>query len=200
MTCAESSQPIDPARLPRHIAIIMDGNGRWARRRMLPRVAGHREGVRAVDRVVTRCRELGVQALTLYSFSSENWRRPREEISALWGLLAEYLERELGRMLREGIRFNTIGHIQDLPGFAQGIVRRAEETTRNEREMVLTLALSYGSRQELVDACRRVAREVRAGRLEPEGVNAEVLEQYLETAGLPPVDLLIRTSGEQRLS
>ncbi len=196
----DASSMIDLARLPRHIAVIMDGNGRWAKKRLLPRIAGHREGVKAVDRVVSHCRKLGIEALTLYSFSAENWSRPREEIGALWDILAEYLRRELDRMLREDIRFNTIGHIHELPEFAQRIVADAQEKTKERRGMILTLALSYGARQEILDAARALASRAKEGLLEPSEIDAPVFESYLNTAPLPEVDLLIRTSGELRIS
>ena len=191
---------IDLARLPRHIGIIMDGNGRWAKKRFLPRIAGHREGVKAVDRVVAHARRMGVKALTLYSFSLENWSRPREEVDALMSILAEYLERELRRMLREGIRFNAIGHLEDLPAFAQKMVSDAMRDTAEQQGMVLTLALSYGSRREIVDAARALAREAAAGELDPEDIEETDLARHLYTATLPELDLLIRTSGELRLS
>ncbi|MBI3127169.1 MAG: isoprenyl transferase [Candidatus Tectomicrobia bacterium] len=191
---------VDLGRLPRHIGIIMDGNGRWAKKRFLPRIAGHREGVKAVDRVVAHARRMGVQALTLYSFSLENWSRPREEVEALMGILAEYLERELRRMLREGIRFNAIGHLEDLPPFAQKMVADAMRDTADQRGMVLTLALSYGSRREIADAARALAREAAAGKLDPEDIDEADLARHLYTANLPELDLLIRTSGELRLS
>ena len=191
---------IDLARLPRHIGIIMDGNGRWAKKRFLPRIAGHREGVKAVDRVVAHARRMGVKALTLYSFSLENWSRPREEVDALMSILAEYLERELRRMLREGIRFNAIGHLEDLPSFAQKMVSDAMRDTAEQQGMVLTLALSYGSRREIVDAARALAREAAAGELDPEDIEETDLARHLYTATLPELDLLIRTSGELRLS
>jgi undecaprenyl diphosphate synthase len=191
---------IDLGRLPRHIGIIMDGNGRWAKKRFLPRIAGHREGVKAVDRVVAHARRMGVKALTLYSFSLENWSRPREEVDALMGILAEYLERELRRMLREGIRFNAIGHLEDLPPFAQKMVADAMRDTASQGGMVLTLALSYGARREIADAARALAREAAAGKLDPEDIEEADLARHLYTAGLPDLDLLIRTSGELRLS
>ncbi|OGL62450.1 MAG: di-trans,poly-cis-decaprenylcistransferase [Candidatus Tectomicrobia bacterium RIFCSPLOWO2_12_FULL_69_37] len=191
---------VDLARLPRHIGIIMDGNGRWAKKRFLPRIAGHREGVKAVDRVVAHARRMGVKALTLYSFSLENWSRPREEVDALMGILAEYLERELRRMLREGIRFNAIGHLEDLPPFAQKMVADAMRDTAAQQGMVLTLALSYGSRREIADAARALAREAAAGKLDPEDIEEADLARHLYTAALPELDLLIRTSGELRLS
>ncbi|MEK6710964.1 MAG: isoprenyl transferase [Nitrospinota bacterium] len=191
---------IDLGRLPRHIGIIMDGNGRWAKKRFLPRIAGHREGVKAVDRVVAHARRLGVKALTLYSFSLENWSRPREEVDALMGILAEYLERELRRMLREGIRFNAIGHVEDLPPFALKMVQSAMRDTASQQGMVLTLALSYGARREIADAARALAREAAAGKLDPEDIDEADVARHLYTAGLPELDLLIRTSGELRLS
>ena len=140
---------IDLKQLPRHVAIIMDGNGRWAKRRLLPRIVGHREGVKAVDRVVAHARRMGIKALTLYSFSLENWSRPREEVDALMGILSEYLQKELQRMLREDIRFNAIGHLDDLPPAAREMVDRTMAETADRQGMVLTLALSYGSRLEL---------------------------------------------------
>ena len=191
---------IDLERLPRHIGVIMDGNGRWAQKRFLPRVAGHREGVKSVDKVVAHARRIGVKALTLYSFSLENWNRPKDEVDALMDILADYLERELQRMLREGIRFNTIGHEEDLPLFAQEIVRRVREQTADQDGMVLTLALSYGARREITDAARAVSKEVQKGILQPEEIDESDIERHLYTADLPKLDLLIRTSGELRLS
>ena len=191
---------IDLARLPRHVGIIMDGNGRWAKKRFLPRIAGHREGVKAVDRVVSHARRMGIKALTLYSFSSENWNRPRSEIDALMEILGEYLKRELRRMIREDIRFNAIGHLEELPEFAQDIIRSSMAETAQRQGMVLTLALSYGSRQEIVAAAKKIACEVRAGKIEPENVEESDIARFLYTADLPELDLLIRTSGEIRLS
>jgi undecaprenyl diphosphate synthase len=191
---------IDLTRLPGHIGIIMDGNGRWAKKRLLPRIAGHREGVKAVDRIVSHASRMGVKALTLYSFSMENWSRPRDEVNALMEILAEYLERELSRILSEGIRFNTIGHIEDLPLFAQDWVKRAMEETADGEGMVLTLALSYSSRREIADAAQNLAREVLAGKISPDDIDEGEISRNLYTADLPELDLLIRTSGELRLS
>lgn len=191
---------IDLARLPRHVGIIMDGNGRWARKRMLPRIAGHREGVKTVDRIVSHASRLGIKALTLYSFSLENWSRPREEVNALMEILVEFLERELNRILREGIRFNVIGHIDDLPHFAQDRVRRAIEETADRNGMILTLALSYSARREIADAAQALAREALAGKMLPEDIDESDIARNLYTADLPELDLLIRTSGELRLS
>jgi undecaprenyl diphosphate synthase len=191
---------IDPARLPRHIAVIMDGNGRWATRHRRPRIFGHRAGVETVDRIVTFCRELGVAYLTLYSFSAENWGRPKDEVGALMGILKEYLKKELSRMIREGIRFNTIGDIAQLPDFAREAVEEAAERTRDEKGMTLTLALSYGSRQEIVAGVRKIAARIASGELSPDAVDETLLSASLDTAAMPDPDLMIRTSGEQRIS
>jgi undecaprenyl diphosphate synthase len=191
---------IDKGKLPRHIAIVMDGNGRWAQRRFLPRNAGHRAGVRTVDDVVTTARKLGISCLTLYALSTENWARPRQEIRALMGILRMYLRKELKRMVRENIRFNTIGRIQDLPEPVRDLlIDTMAETSQNDG-MLLTLALSYGSRTEIIDAVKGVIHAVQRGELDPEEITPAAFDNYLYTAGLPDPDLLIRTGGERRLS
>jgi undecaprenyl diphosphate synthase len=190
---------IDLNNLPRHIAIIMDGNGRWAKSRRLPRIAGHREGVRSVDVIITACRELGVGAVTLYAFSEENWNRPSMEIRALWEILREYLRKEIDRMMREKIRFKTIGAIENLPANAQRMIEESESRTAENDGMVLTLALSYGSRQEIVRAAQLVAEAAGRGDIRAEDI-PHLFEQYLYTADIPDPDLLIRTSGEVRIS
>ena len=191
---------IDLKRLPRHIAIIMDGNGRWAKKRMLPRVEGHRRGVKTVDKIVTLCTEMHIEALTLYSFSDENWNRPRSEIDALMKILDQYLNKELDRMMRENIRFNTIGRTHELPPSIQKLIRHSEDVTRNNDGLILTLALSYGGRQEIVDATKNIVRQVQEGSLSIEDIDFPVLESSLYTHDLPELDLLIRTSGEKRIS
>jgi len=191
---------IDPKRLPRHIAIIMDGNGRWAQKNRLPRVEGHRRGVKTVDKIVTLCTEMHIEALTLYSFSDENWNRPRTEIEALMKILDQYLNRELERMKRENIRFNTIGRIHELPPAIQKLIRHAADYTRSNDGLVLTLALSYGGRQEIIDAVRTIAKQVQEGVLPIEDIDFPVMESCLYTHDLPDPDLLIRTSGEKRIS
>ena len=191
---------IDPKRLPRHIAIIMDGNGRWAKKKMLPRVEGHRRGVKTVDKMVSLCTEMHIEALTLYSFSDENWNRPRTEIEALMKILDQYLHRELERMKRENIRFNTIGRIHELPPAIQKLVRHAEDFTRDNDGLILTLALSYGGRQEIIDAVKKIAKQVQEGSLPIEDIDFPVMESSLYTHDLPEPDLLIRTSGEKRIS
>lgn len=188
------------AEIPRHVAIIMDGNGRWAKKRHLPRLAGHRAGVRPVRETVRACDELGVKALTLYAFSVENWNRPRAEINGLMQALKDTLRREQPELDENNVSLRTIGRIGDLPS---GVRRQIDRTTRALAEntgMVLNLALSYGGRPEIVDATRRIAEDVRAGRLDPADIDEAAIAERLYTAGLPDPDLLIRTSGELRVS
>ena len=193
-------EKIDLAQIPQHIAIIMDGNGRWAKKNSLPRIQGHWEGVKSVDRIVSLSRKLGIQALTLYSFSDENWNRPSVEINALMKILDYYLNKELARMKNENIRFNTIGQVEDLPKEIQKIITRAIDFTKNCNGMILTLALSYGGRQEILNAVRQIAVKVVSGELRIDDINYSVFENYLHTNTLPDLDLLIRTSGEMRVS
>lgn len=188
------------ASLPRHIAIIMDGNGRWAVGRDLPRVMGHRQGAESVRRIVTECARLGVEALTLYSFSSENWKRPAEEIDALMLLCEEYLASQRQELLDNGIRFRTIGRVGDLPASVRDALAETTEATAAGKRMTLVLALNYGSRQEITDAVRTIAEEVRTGRLEPDAIDEATVAAHLDTAGLPDPDLLVRTAGEMRVS
>jgi undecaprenyl diphosphate synthase len=191
---------IDKGKLPRHIAIVMDGNGRWAQRRVLPRHAGHRAGVVAVDAVVTTACKLGIPCLTLYALSTENWSRPRQEIRALMGILRIYLRKEIRRMVRENIRFNAIGRLRDLPRSVQGLLSETMLQTSQNDGMVFTLALSYGSRTEIVDAVQRLTLAVQRGGVRPDEITPALFSSFLYTAGLPDPDLLIRTGGEQRLS
>jgi len=185
---------------PRHLAIIMDGNGRWAQARNLPRIAGHRRGVEVVRKVVEDCRELGIEYLTLYAFSSENWGRPSDEVSALMGLLSRYLNSELKSMLKNGIRLRVIGETSRLPAPIQKVLDDTIAKTRDNTAMTLTLSLSYSGRNELVRACRALAQQVRDGKLEPEAIDEAAVDGALDTAGVPDPDLLIRTSGEVRIS
>jgi undecaprenyl diphosphate synthase len=192
---------LDPTRpVPRHVAIICDGNGRWARRQGLPRVAGHRAGVESVRAVVRACSELGVEVLTLYAFSTENWKRPPDEVEALWQLLLQVLDRDLEELDRNGVRVRVIGRRDSLSVPVRAAVGVAEEQTASNGGLTLVLAINYGGRQEIADAARRLAAEVCAGRLAPDRIDPQVLETHLETAGLPDPDLVIRPSGEQRLS
>lgn len=186
--------------LPKHIAIIMDGNGRWAKKRGLPRVAGHRKGVEAVRNVVEACSELGIAVLTLYTFSTENWNRPEEEVSALMKLLLRTLEKEIEDLDKNNVKLMTIGELDRLQrGTAEGLRAGVARTAKNTG-LILNLALSYGSREEIVHAVRRIAREVKQERIDPDAIDSGVISNSLYTAGLPDPDLLIRTSGELRLS
>ena len=186
--------------VPRHVAIIMDGNGRWAKARGLPRAAGHRQGAEAARKVLRAAGEAGVECLTLYAFSSENWRRPEDEIADLMGLLRFYIGKELDALHREGIRLVILG---DHKAFQDDVARMIDaavaRTSANDR-MTLAIALNYGARAELAQAARRVAARVEAGEIPAEAVDEAAIEAELDTAGLPPLDLLIRTSGEHRLS
>ena len=186
--------------LPRHVAIIMDGNGRWAERRGLPRTAGHRAGVGAVKRVVTAAADAGVEYLTLYAFSVENWGRPKREISALMRLLYQTTKRELREMADNNVRLITTGDIDALPASQREAVREAIARTEKNTGLVLNLALNYGGRSEIIGAVRRIARDVAAGTLDPDTIDEKVFAAHLQTDGLPDPDLLIRTSGERRLS
>jgi undecaprenyl diphosphate synthase len=189
---------IDLDRLPQHLAIIMDGNGRWAKRRRLPRIAGHRAGIRAVRQAVEACARLGVPYLTLYAFSIENWKRPHTEIKLLMGLLREYLKKEIGELNRRNIRLEVIGRIQELPKPVLQDLQNALDRTRPNTGMRLILALNYGARAELVDAVNELlARSRSDGSVT---VDEALLSAHLYTRGLPDPDLLIRTSGELRLS
>ena len=188
------------ASVPRHVAIIMDGNGRWAQQRRLPRVAGHRAGAEAVRRTLQAAADSGVEVLTLYAFSSENWRRPDEEISDLKGLMRYYLERELNRLIREGVKLRLIGDYRAFGDeMATQLEAAVEKTSANSR-LTLVVALNYGSRRELAEVASKLASRAAAGELEPEAIDEAAIEAELDTAGLPQLDLLIRTSGEVRLS
>ncbi len=189
---------IDPGRLPSHIAIIMDGNGRWAKKRHLPRIAGHRAGIRGVRKTVEACALLRVPYLTLYAFSAENWKRPRTEITLLMRLLREYLKKETAELNQRNIRLAVIGRIHELPKPVQHDLETAIEKTRNNTGLRLTLALNYGARSELVDAVREILAEVKIGG--DIAIDEAALSRRLYTRELPDPDLLIRTSGEMRLS
>lgn len=190
---------LDPQRLPRHIAVIMDGNGRWAQKRHLPRVAGHRAGTQSARSTIETCARLHVEALTLYAFSVENWRRPKAEIEFLMSLLREYIRKETPLLQRNNIRMRFLGRPQDLPPAVQRDTREATDALAGNTGMVLSIALNYGGRAEIVDAMNSVLR-LRNGHKPPEPVTEDELARHLYTADLPDPDLLIRTSGEMRVS
>jgi len=191
---------IDFTRLPRHVAIIMDGNGRWARLRHKRRVEGHRAGIASVRDVVETSARLGLQVLTLYAFSIENWKRPKTEVSTLMGLLKRYLRMELDTLLRNNIRFQVIGRMGELPGDVQDELNRGMEKTRGQSGLLFNIALNYGGRAEITDAVRRLVTDVMANGRDPGRIDERALSSYLYTAGQPDPDLLIRTSGEMRVS
>jgi undecaprenyl diphosphate synthase len=185
---------------PRHIAIIMDGNGRWARQRSLPRQAGHRAGVKPVRQVVEQCAQLGVEVLTLFAFSSENWQRPAEEVRGLMSLFVEALDREVEELDRNGIRLKFIGDLDSLNPVLLERIRAAEFKTLQNTRMTLVIAVAYGGRWDLAQAAQRMAAEVADGKLQLGEINSQRLSSYLALAGLPELDLLIRSGGEQRVS
>ena len=191
---------IDPNRLPKHIAVIMDGNGRWAKQRGKPRIAGHREGSESVKAIIDTCARMGIQAVTLYAFSTENWKRPRSEVSGLMQMLKRVLRRELETVHKNNIRFRPIGDIDGLGPDVRGELEAAVEKTKDNTGMVMNVALNYGSRAEITEACRRAARQVMDRGDSLEKLSEADIERNLYTYGLPEVDLLIRTSGEMRIS
>ena len=186
--------------MPRHIAIIMDGNGRWAKSRGLPRAAGHERGVEALRRTVEAAGKMGIEYLTLFSFSTENWRRPAEEVNALFGLLRAYVKRDLARLKAEGVRVRIIGSRENVPADILELIGKAERDTQDNRGGNLTIAFNYGGREEIVRAAQGLARQVAEGTLTPDEIDADKFAGALDTSVLPDPDLLIRTSGEARIS
>ncbi len=191
---------IDFSRLPRHVAVIMDGNGRWAKLRHKPRVEGHRAGIAAVRDSVETSARLGLEVLTLYAFSVENWKRPKAEVATLMGLLKRYLRMELDTLLRNDIRFQVIGRIDDLPDDVKRELERGIEKTRNSKGLLFNIALNYSGRAEIADAVKRLAAEVASGVRDVATIDERAISNHLYTAGQPDPDLLIRTSGELRIS
>ncbi len=185
------------SQLPKHVAIIMDGNGRWACKRGLDRISGHQEGMKSVKSVIKTAHELGLQAVTLYAFSVQNWKRPQSEVKSLMNLLKEYLLKEGHRFIEKGIRLRAIGRISDLPPDVRDVLNYFIENSKDNSGLTVTLALSYGGREEIVDATKRIISE---GKIKPKDLTEELFSQYLYTEDLPELDLLIRTSGEMRIS
>ena len=191
---------LDPDRMPKHVAIIMDGNGRWARKRLLNRINGHEKGAEAVRTIVQTARKLNIAALTLYAFSTENWQRPQHEISGLMLLLRRFLASERQTMIDNEIRLNTIGQIERLPKAVRDNLKAVMDATANNKKMVLNLALSYGARTEIVEMVKQIASKAQQDALDPAEITSETIADHLYTRGMPDVDLLIRTSGEMRIS
>lgn len=186
--------------IPRHVAIIMDGNGRWATKRGLPRSAGHRAGMEALRDLITASSELGIKALTLYAFSTENWKRPRDEVGTLFSLVVEYFNREISELHEKGVRIRVLGDMSRVPQKARAALMRAEDMTHDNRGLKLNLAINYGARAELVRAARALAEDVSNGGMAPDAIDEAAVSSRLYTSGQPDVDLLIRTGGEMRLS
>ena len=197
---ASEKLDIPPERFPCHIAVIMDGNGRWAQRRGLPRIEGHRHGVASVRRITQQCARLGLEQLTLFCLSSENWKRPQAELDFLMHLLEQYMVEERGTILRQNIRVSVIGRREGIPAAALREIDKTIEMSQANSGMRLCLAINYGGRMELVDAVRQIAARVAAGRLQPDQIDEQTLAACLYTRGMPDPDLLIRTAGEMRLS
>ncbi|ACM19877.1 (2Z,6Z,10Z,14Z,18Z,22Z,26Z,30Z,34E,38E)-undecaprenyl-diphosphate synthase [Geotalea daltonii FRC-32] len=190
----------DKSSLPHHLAVIMDGNGRWAKQQMLKRIVGHQKGVETVRLIVEECSKLEIAYLTLFAFSAENWLRPKTEVKALMALLKKFVRSELGRMMSNNIRFNVIGNRTELPADINAEISAAIAKTETNTGMLLTLALSYGGRQEIAGAARKIACDVAAGNIKPEEIDEKTFNNYLYTAAMPEPDFLIRTSGEMRIS
>lgn len=191
---------IDKGNIPHHIAIIMDGNGRWAKKRAMPRLIGHRQGVETVEKIVRACVQLGVKQLTVYAFSTENWKRPQEEVSGLMRLLVEYFDKKTDQLHEEGVRIRVIGNMDALSKVVRQSIINAEEKTKGNEILGLNIAINYGGRDDITQAVQRIARKVQEGRIDPENITEQLMEQYLYTRDIPDPDLMIRTGGEKRLS
>lgn len=197
---AKLKAQIDPDRLPQHVAVIMDGNGRWAKKRGLPRAAGHRAGIKSLRELTRCCSELGIKILTVYAFSTENWGRPREEVNFLLNLIDEMLERELQRLHENDVQIRIIGRRSTLPATLNAKMARSEELTANNKGLIFNVGFNYGGRAEIVDAVKWAVAAAKRGEIDEENVNESLLSQAMYTAGLPDPDLLIRTGGESRIS
>jgi len=191
---------LDASKLPGHVAIIMDGNGRWAKKRLMNRIKGHQAGSETVRRIVRTCREIGIPILTLYAFSTENWQRPKIEVATLMSLLKKFLDSEQNEMLENNIRLNAIGQLESLPEDVRISLKRTMDLTGKNEGMILNLALSYGGRAEIVNMVKAIAGKARDGKMNPDSITPEIVTDHLYTRGMPDPDLLIRTSGEMRIS
>ncbi|MBW2574968.1 MAG: isoprenyl transferase [Deltaproteobacteria bacterium] len=199
-TSSSAYKDLDPAKLPSHVAIIMDGNGRWAKKRLLNRIKGHERGSETVRAIVRACRKIGISYLTLYAFSTENWQRPRSEVTALMTLLKKFLESEQKEMLDNNIRLYAIGQIERLPKNVRQVLYKAMTLTKKNNGMILNLALSYGGRAEIVKMVKEIAIKAKDDIIDPDSITPEIISEHLYTSEIPDPDLLIRTSGEMRIS
>ena len=193
-------EDLDKTKLPTHVAVIMDGNGRWAKKHLLSRIKGHEKGSEAVREIVRACREIGIAYLTLYAFSTENWQRPKIEVDALMTFLIKFLKSEQKELAENDIRLQMIGQMERLPANVQQALREAMDLTRDNSALQLNLALSYGSRAEIVHMAQKLARKSKSGQIDPDAINADIVAEHLYTKDIPDPDLLIRTSGEMRIS
>ena len=200
MTGDKPTIELDSTAIPKHVAVIMDGNGRWAKKRGLPRVAGHREGMNAVKRVTRAAADIGIEVLTVYAFSTENWKRPEEEVQFLMKLPSDFFQKFVPELIEKNIRVMSIGNVEQLPGHTKDALYRACEQTKGNTGMILNFALNYGGQDEICQAVQQIAYAVKEGRINPEDITNETIEQHLMTSEFPAVDLLIRTSGEMRIS
>lgn len=191
---------VDKKNIPKHIAIIMDGNGRWAKERNLPRTMGHKAGVETIREIVKECNNLDVKYLTLYAFSTENWKRPKDEVSALMTLLVQYLRKEVKELNENNVIVNAIGDIEKLPDVCVNELKKAYEETKNNTGLTLNLALNYGGRNEIVRVVKDIYKDIKIGKITEEEINEEIISNYLYTKGMPDPDLIIRPSGEKRIS
>ncbi|MFV0314133.1 MAG: isoprenyl transferase [Anaerotignum sp.] len=191
---------IDTSRLPKHVAIIMDGNGRWATKRSLPRKAGHKAGAEALERIITEANNMGIKHLTVYAFSTENWKRSDEEVTAIMDLLRQYLKNYFKRFLKDSIKIRIIGEITRLDEDIQEQIKDIEKKSEDKDGMTVHIAINYGGRDELRRGITKIAQQVASGNLSPENISEDIIESYLDTAGVPDPELLIRTSGEERIS
>ncbi|MGL4849074.1 MAG: isoprenyl transferase [Clostridium sp.] len=196
----EEDISIDMENIPQHIAIIMDGNGRWAKKRKLPRTMGHKAGVETIRRVLKEADRLGIKYMTLYAFSTENWKRPKEEVGALMKLLVQYLRQEINELHKNGVRINVLGDIDMLPKECVEEIEKSIEKTKNNTGITMNIALNYGGRNEIVRGIKEIAEEIQSGKIKVSDINEDMFENYLYTKGVPDPDIIIRPSGEQRLS
>ena len=197
---SEKTIQLDLQKIPHHVAVIMDGNGRWAQQRGLPRMEGHRQGANTLKEILRTCKDYGIGTLTAYAFSTENWGRPIAEVNFLMNLFEKLLDKELAEMNREAVKIRFIGNLSALPSSLQNIIKRAMKMTKHNLGVTFNVAVNYGSRQEILKACQAIALKVRRGELDPATINENTVSQHLSTAASPDPDLLIRTSGEMRLS